>query len=226
MADCNFNALDDRTSRVQSLEQREVAYNTGGKYIQHLLVNVVSLCCEIVAGREQDALDFNDRLQRLRIEAWQILKRHSVLRFEPLSKIQRAVISSQPFACCAPPRRNEWEVSEASTPAAGTTRSKTRLTCVSDNASGMFRSAINGISGDSVAAVGAAWAGSAMASTRQVAKSTSGKIDSPCSSDVFTRTRRRKRTFDASTEMFLLWTMARSEARPNRYHRRQSRAAS
>ncbi|OWZ17559.1 hypothetical protein PHMEG_0008489 [Phytophthora megakarya] len=44
-----------------------------------------------------------------------------------LAKFQLAVISSQPVVCRTPSILNGWDINEASTPAAGTTRSKTRL---------------------------------------------------------------------------------------------------
>ncbi|OWZ19924.1 hypothetical protein PHMEG_0005750, partial [Phytophthora megakarya] len=44
--------------------------------------------------------------------------------------------------------------------------------------------------------------------------STSGKSESPCSADVFTRIKRRNSTPPASTLIFCVCNMARSKARP------------
>ncbi|EGZ12161.1 hypothetical protein PHYSODRAFT_517245 [Phytophthora sojae] len=66
----------------------------------------------------------------------------------------------------------------------------------------------------------------AMASSGQVAKSGSGNSERPCSSEVFMRIKRTKSISPASIDTFCLRRSARSEARPNRYHNRQSKAAS
>ncbi|EEY64622.1 uncharacterized protein PITG_16046 [Phytophthora infestans T30-4] len=169
------------------------------------------------------------KLSRVCVKAGQVLERDNVFWFQdPRSKIQRAVIFSQPLACWAPPRRNECDVRAADTPAAGATRSSTRLTSGPEVAGGAFRSSTSGTSGDSVVGVCSTWSGRARATASKVhvAKSASGKRDKPCSSDVFTRTKRRKKTLAASIEMFRFLIIDRSEARPNRYQSRHRRAAS
>ncbi|POM67132.1 Hypothetical protein PHPALM_16905 [Phytophthora palmivora] len=151
----------------------------------------------------------------------------------PRSKIQRCVKPSQPFTCCAPPRRNECDVRGSETPATRATRSNRRLTWVTSN---------SGVDGDKFTAVATGTSGKlsikatagavcvimamAIACSGQVTKSASGNSERPCSSEVFMRMKRTKNTLPASTERFCFRTRDRSEARPNRYHSRHSKAAS
>ncbi|EGZ19710.1 hypothetical protein PHYSODRAFT_488156 [Phytophthora sojae] len=228
MSDADLDALDGRALWIQVLQQRVVSEGARGQDVEDLLADVEALRFELVAGGEQDALDTFNRLERLAVEAGQVLKRDSSLGFHaPRSKIQRAVFFSQPLSCWAPPRLKECDVRAAPTPAAGATRSRTRLTYAPAASGRALRSSTSGTSGDSVTAVGCAWSGRARATASKghVAKSASGKSDSPCSSDVFTRTKRRKKTPAPSMERFRFWIIDRSDARPNR-HKRQRRAAS
>ncbi|POM66177.1 Hypothetical protein PHPALM_18005 [Phytophthora palmivora] len=144
----------------------------------------------------------------------------------PLSKTHRAVSSPLPLACCAPPRRKEWDVSAAVTPAAAAMRSSTRFTCDAVVSTGWSRISRSGTSGDRVIAAWSCGIASAMASIGQVSNSVPGNSDNPCSSDVFIRMKRTKSTLPASMEMLGLRRRARSEALPNRYHSRQICAAS
>ncbi|OWY94958.1 hypothetical protein PHMEG_00035175 [Phytophthora megakarya] len=123
----------------------------------------------------------------------------------PRSKIHCTHIPA-PFACCAPPRRKECEVKRSGTPDFSVILLKTRLT----------------------EAVGADWVARAraMASSGQVAKSSSGKSESPCSSEVLTRMKRTKNMFPEPMERFTLRRSVRSDARPNRNHSKHNSAAS
>ncbi|OWZ01138.1 hypothetical protein PHMEG_00027536 [Phytophthora megakarya] len=248
MGDAGFDTFYCGTLMIQDLQHRVMANSGRGKYIKDLRVDVEALRLQLVTGREQDALEPTNELKRLRVEAEQVLERNgsnglgSTEFQDPRSKIQRAVICSQPFACWAPPRRKECDVSATVVPAAGATRSRTRFTCAPTATGGALRSSTSGTSGDSVTAVCWTWLGSlstraehdtawtvrarATASKGQVAKSASGKSESPCSSDVLTRTKRTKKTSAASMEMFRFRVIDRSDALPNRYQSRHRRAAS
>ncbi|OWZ14848.1 hypothetical protein PHMEG_00011607 [Phytophthora megakarya] len=65
---------------------------------------------------------------------------------------------------------------------------------------------------------------SAIANSGQVAKSGYVNRVSPCSSDVFIRMKRTNSTLPASIDTFCFRSNARSDARPNKYHNRQSKA--
>ncbi|OWZ21406.1 hypothetical protein PHMEG_0004059, partial [Phytophthora megakarya] len=213
-----------------------VMANSGrGKYIKELCVDVEALRLQLVTGREHDALDSTNGLKRLRIEAGQVLERNGSRGLVSAEYLGNHVVfpaaRCQPLACWAPPRRKECDVSATATPAAAT-RSSTRFTCAPTATGGALRGSTSGTSGDSVIAVCWAWPvstariGRARASKGQVAKSASGKSDSPCSSDVLTRTKRRKKKSAASMDMFRFRIIDRSDALPNRYQSRHRRAAS
>ncbi|OWY96762.1 hypothetical protein PHMEG_00032889 [Phytophthora megakarya] len=234
MGDAGFDTFYCGTLRIQDLQHGVMANSGRGKYIKDLRVDVEALRLQLVTAREQGALDPTNGLKRLRVEAGQVLERNGSCGLvsaefqDPRSKIQRAVICSQPLACWAPPRRKECDLSATATPAAGATRSRTRFTCPPTATGGALRSSTSGTSGDSVTAVWWAWSGRARAtaSKGQVAKSASGKSDSPCSSDVLTRTKRTKKTSAWSMEMFRFRIIDRSDALPNRYQSKHRRAAS
>ncbi|EGZ05148.1 hypothetical protein PHYSODRAFT_534650, partial [Phytophthora sojae] len=128
----------------------------------------------------------------------------------------------QPFTCCAPPRRNECDVSASTTPALCAMRSRMRLTCVKIVGVVWSRTSTSGVAGERSTAA-STWTSGKFG---QVTKSVPGNSESPCSSDVFMRMKRTKKTSAASIERFCLWTSDKSEARPNRYHSRHSKAAS
>ncbi|EGZ21288.1 hypothetical protein PHYSODRAFT_491687 [Phytophthora sojae] len=77
-------------------------------------------------------------------------------------------------------------------------------------------------------ALGDDWVTNASAITRsgQVAKSSSGKSESPCSSEVLTRMKRTKETSPEPMERFALRSSVRSDARPKRNQSKHSRGAS
>eukprot|EP00644_Phytophthora_capsici_P015576 jgi/Phyca11/127519/e_gw1.70.36.1 len=67
---------------------------------------------------------------------------------------------------------------------------------------------------------------SAMANSGQVAKSSSGKRERPCSSDVFTRMKRTKKIFPDPIDRFSFRSNVRSDARPKRNQSRHKMAPS
>ncbi|POM71798.1 Hypothetical protein PHPALM_11584, partial [Phytophthora palmivora] len=82
-----------------------------------------------------------------------------------------------PLACCAPPRRKEWNVSATVTASTAAMQSGSRFTYVP---TGWSRISSSGTSGESVIAAWSYMSGS----IGQVSNSVLGNSDSPCSSDV------------------------------------------